>query len=567
MGSPKSEACRTIWETQHPVTLTRGFEIGTTEVTCSQFKQVMGYPNSCAGFEHHPVINVSWHEAAAYCNALSKMVPCLPQCYSCSGTGTSVSCTPAAAYSGAQGIYPCLGYRLPTDAEWEYAYRATTTTSYYSGASSGCTSNGIVDSIAWYYSNTNPKKRMAVAQKTANPWGTFDMSGNVSELTNDWFKPDLGSAAVTDPQGPKSHTSGWKVMRGGNYYSKAGVVRAAYRNPVGVASSPNATGFRCVRTLELNLPPTCGNGAIDSGEQCDGTNLGGKTCSAVGFGGGTLGCRSDCRFDKSKCRTKGMQMIKAGNVGMGSIGSEPCRELAGGKETVITRTLTHDYEIGETEVTQAEFKALMGYNPSSFLSCGNTCPVESVTWHEATAYCNALSKKNGFNRCYSCKGKNNLVQCQTIPNIFDCLGYRLPTEAEWEYAYRAGSTTAYYSGGATPGLCQSCSAQDANLSKIGWYKCNSGGKTQPVAKKTANNWQLYDMAGNVEEWVNDGYASDLNTSKAIDPWGDVSASDRVYRGGSWNAHAHMNRAAWRNGSSPNSKFNYRGFRCVRSMKP
>jgi formylglycine-generating enzyme required for sulfatase activity len=259
--------------------------------------------------------------------------------------------------------------------------------------------------------------------------------------------------------------------------------------------------------------------------------------------------------------------IAKGTFTMGSPTSEPCR---GDDEQQHLVTLTHDYELQETEVTQDQFLALMGYN-SAVKTCSPsaTCPVEMVSWHEAAAYCNALSQKAGKSMCYTCSGSRESANCQEAAGysgqqVYNCPGYRLPTEAEWEYAYRAGTTTAYYSGVNDAGICSTCWTTDTNADKIGWYCANAGSDTHPVKGKQPNGWGLYDMAGNVWEWCHDWYQSNIGSGPATDPWGSPSGSSRVLRGGSWSNNAYSMRAADRHPHTPTYRFNYLGFRCCRT---
>ena len=251
--------------------------------------------------------------------------------------------------------------------------------------------------------------------------------------------------------------------------------------------------------------------------------------------------------------------IQAGTFQMGSPSSESCRHS---NETQHQVTLTHKFYMQTTEVTQGQFTSLMGYSPSNFGSCGGSCPVETVNWYEAVAYANALSAQKGKAACYACTGSGKSVTCSEATayagkKVYTCPGYRLPTEAEWEFAYRAGTSTAFYNGGIT-----SCSGKDPNLEKIGWYGKNSNSTTHPVGKKMANAWGLYDMAGNVWEWCHDGYKSDLGATALTDPV--FSGSSRVLRGGSWGGYPSLLRAAYRGGFTPTYRDDGIGFRCSRT---
>jgi formylglycine-generating enzyme required for sulfatase activity len=257
--------------------------------------------------------------------------------------------------------------------------------------------------------------------------------------------------------------------------------------------------------------------------------------------------------------------IPAGAFSMGSPTSEYCRDT---DEDLHQVTLTQPFLLMQTEVTQGQFKLVMGYNPATEVACGNGCPVETLNWHEAVAYCNSLSLKSGLTACYSCSGSKSAVRCQETPGaagkkIYSCPGYRLPTEAEWEYAYRAGTASAFYSGPITD--CTS----DPNADKIGWYSHNASASPHPVAQKPANTWGLYDMAGNVYEWCHDWYQPHLGTAAVVDPFGATSGTYRSCRGGGWGVYnAEFLRGACRYCILPPTSGRYSvGFRCAKSLLP
>jgi formylglycine-generating enzyme required for sulfatase activity len=148
--------------------------------------------------------------------------------------------------------------------------------------------------------------------------------------------------------------------------------------------------------------------------------------------------------------------------------------------------------------------------------------------------------------------------------VYACKGYRLPTESEWEYAYRSGTTTALYNGAIGTATCNKISS-DVNADKIGWHKAISGNTPHPVGKKDPNAWGLYDMAGNLNEWCHDWFASDLGSTSVTNPAGAGTGTEKVIRGGSWqNISKHM-RAANRNKLPHYQPSPWVGFRCVRTM--
>ena len=191
--------------------------------------------------------------------------------------------------------------------------------------------------------------------------------------------------------------------------------------------------------------------------------------------------------------------------------------------------------MGKYEVTQGEYLAVMGSNPSYFTGDTNR-PVETVSWVNATNFCGVLTQRERAARRIA----TNSV-------------YRLPTEAEWEYACRGWTSDRRFSYGDDPGY--------TNLTDYAWYYENSGGTTHPVGQKLANPWGLYDMHGNVFEWCQDWWLDSLPGGIAIDPQGPATGSLRVARGGGWDYLARCCRSAYRDYSG-SSGFGHIGFRVV-----
>ena len=229
-----------------------------------------------------------------------------------------------------------------------------------------------------------------------------------------------------------------------------------------------------------------------------------------------------------------MVQIEPGTFIMGSPENELGRRDDDGGEKQHQVTLTKRFYLGKYPVTQKEYQAVMGNNPSKFM--GDNLPVEQVSWDDAKSFC---SKLNDLKR-------NELPA-----------GYRfdLPTDAQWEYACRAGTTTALNNGLNLTSEIVLC----PNLDEVAWYVGNSDVKTHPVGQKKPNTWGLYDMHGNVWEWCNDWYA-DYPSGAVTDPTGPASGSLRVVRGGSWLCFALRCRSAYRGGRDPMHRDGDVGFR-------
>jgi len=202
-------------------------------------------------------------------------------------------------------------------------------------------------------------------------------------------------------------------------------------------------------------------------------------------------------------------------------------------------------------VTQQQYETICGENPARWK--GDTNPVEQVSWWAAAKFCNERSKKEGLDPCYDLKTGH----CD-----FDANGYRLPTEAEWEYACRAGTQTSYFFGDVP-----------TKLGEYAWFKDNAGGRPQPVGGKRPNPWGLYDICGNVWHWCNDFYQVDYyDQAPQEDPRGPEVGETRVVRGGAWKFSGESCRSGYRYNENPGYidvcfGYDIYGFRCVKRAGP
>ncbi|HDS45976.1 MAG TPA: formylglycine-generating enzyme family protein [Methanomicrobia archaeon] len=222
-------------------------------------------------------------------------------------------------------------------------------------------------------------------------------------------------------------------------------------------------------------------------------------------------------------------LIPAGAFEIGSPMNEAGRDDDEGSLHRVA--FQHAFYMGAYEVTQAQWRAVMGSDPASFFASDDNLPVEMVSWEDVQEFITKLNAKEGTDT------------------------YRLPSEAEWEYACRAGTTTRYSSGDSA-----------VELDEYAWYADNSGTETHPVGEKKPNPWGLYDLHGNVWEWVQDLYHEGYNGAPTDgSAWEGESSSLRVYRGGSWRTVAAYCRSASRGCASPTIHCDDIGFRIVRAV--
>ena len=514
MGSPGGEKYRSRDEVQHDVVLTRGFLMAETECTQAQWEAVMGSnPSEFKGADR-PVEQVSWEESVEYCRKLT-------------------------AKQRAEGILPDgWEWRLPTEAEWEYAARAGTTE----------WQPGELDAIAWFGGNTSRGTR-PVKLKAANAWGLHDMLGNVSEWCSDWYG-DYPAWTVTDPTGPSSNFLKLHVFRGGDWLLIDRGVRWAKRS-FSIPGIRGILGFRPVLcSVGVREPASVeADAMVELGrlEEMERRRLAAipaqKTLQLKAEGEKATDPSIDqtkqwveseaaiaSKLGLSRPFAQGahvqagmiwVRWIPAGRFMMGSPSSETGRDL---DEVVHEVVLSQGFFMAETECTQVQWELVMGSNPSNFK--GPNRPVEGVSWAEAIEYCRKLTLKQRSEGL--------------LPAGWE---WRLPTESEGEYGARAGEK----------GL------RHGELDAVAWWSGNSGFETHTVGGKQANAWGLYDMMGNVLEWCNDWHG-EYPTGSVTDPRGPNSGSFRVRRGGSWNYGAGRARSALRDRLDQGGRNYFLGFR-------
>ena len=464
------------------------YYMSETEVTQALWKAVMGSNPSCFKGDNLPVEEVS------YDIIVNEFLPKLNRL-----TGKT--------------------FRLPTEAEWEYAARG-------GGRSGGYKYSGSnsIDAVAWYNDNSGSETH-DVGTKQPNELGLYDMSGNVWEWCSDWYG-SYGSGAQTNPIGPASGS--YRVMRGSGWYGNVRNWCVSSRNGYHPYDRDSFIGFRLSIVHSSNNGTSIINSSNNGTSITDSSNNGTSITDSSNNGMSTIDSSNNglLKFTVKGVMFK-MVYVKGGTFQMGAT-SEQGSDADRDEKPVHSVTLS-DYYIGKTEVTQALWKAVMGSNPSYFIG-GDSLPVENVSYEDIV---------NEF-----------------IPELNRLTGktFRLPTEAEWEYAARGGYKSKGYK----------YSGSD-NINAVAWYR-NNASTTHVVGTKKPNKLGLYDMTGNVMEWCSDWYGS-YDSGVQTDPEGPTYGSRRVLRGGSWRSLAMFSRVSTRDsGIGPfHYSFGVCGFRL--SMEP
>ncbi len=653
----------------HRVAITKPYLLGMTEVTIGQFwrfaeaanyvteAEQFGFGNSDATvanadvkpeqkqltwrapgsdiMENLPVTQVTWGDAAHFCNWLSGKDK-FERCYRQDGNDGWVL------------VANSSGYRLPTEAEWEYACRGGTTTQFSFGDN--------IDGLGQFgWSSENARGRTnPVGLKLPNPFGLYDMHGNVYEWCHDWFAGSFYAVSEqADPVGPS--VSGSRVTRGGQFSYSGYLCRSAFRGNKSPTERRYNFGFRVVRVSTATpatapvggkragakapaaLPPTGSetstatakassaaaalkafdadrDGKLDAEERRAmlAAKRGATKKQAPAARGGIAPARAIAPFDAAQARAfqeawakyLGVEVEQTNSIGMKLVLIPPGEFLMGrtpkendaeearhrrpdgrlaridirSSYTSHRVRITKPLAIAATEITIGQFRRFVdasqyktepeqaggarhfdgGYvrdpkyswrTPGYDNPISDHLPVACVTWRDAVEFCNWLSNSEGLKRCYTPDGS-------LIPGIS---GYRLPTEAEWEYTCRAGTTTVFSYGDDAPLTPLSVPTQYRKFAHTGTR--NTG--PSAVGKLLPNQFGLYDMLGNVSElcgdWFDENY---YDMSPGIDPLGPAAGNQRVRRGGTYMDSFGV-ASAQRSAVAADTDFDFAGFRVIR----
>ena len=535
MGSHAGEVGRMIYsdEEGYQVTLTEDYYVGVFECTQYQWEMVMGekpsYFSNEAYYATRPVEKVSFDMVRGSSASAGDGWPAY---------GHAVD---ADSFMGILREKTGLLFDLPTEAQWEYACRAGTTTSISTGknllSDSDDTGDAAVDEVGRYQFNgggsiddtsedcTTANGTAKVGSYLPNAWGLYDMHGNLAEWCLDRHANRYDTTQDTDPVGPA--TGGMHMIRGGAWNGVAGGCRSASRNQHYSSVCSNTIGFRvaCHPRQNMYVVVDLSGGPNASSYPVRYTDM-----------------APDLSDDTCRTTELWLRKIPAGTFTMGS----PADELGRYARNEMAQhdvTLTQDYYIGVFECTQKQWELVIGGNPSQY--AGDTRPVAEITYQAVRGDSTTGSVRwPEYGHAVDAASFMGKLQEKTG------LTFDLPTEAQWEYACRAGTTTALNSG------CNLMVAtgSDPNMNDVGRYDSNIGdgaggyGPPTKVGSYLPNAWGLYDMHGNVEEWCLDRDGADVSSTAAeTDPAGPDSGSlYRVLRGGSWNNSARACRSASRN---------------------
>jgi formylglycine-generating enzyme required for sulfatase activity len=438
---------------------------------------------------NQPVVNVSWYEAEAFCKWLANK------------TGKP--------------------YRLPTEAEWEYAAKRGLTETDLPGLPKQGLDPSVLEEIAWFRGNSAYSIHPSGLKK-ANSFGLYDMLGNVWEWCNDWHELNYYRySAVMNPLGRRNGIE--KIYRGGGCDTTPAFANPTYRGRALPEKRFNYTGFRVALDTDGEKPKThyhpafisicsdCGKDNFFSNETC-------MVCGSVEL----IPLTNENPLTASQSGAMGIDMVpvQGGSFIMGKNTRNPIRNER-------HKVTLDGFYMGRTAVTQALWNRVMDYNPSE--KKGNELPVTDINWFDAEDFIKKLSYLTGKN-------------------------YRLPTEAEWEFAARGGN------------LSQDYNYSGSNkLNEVGRYRTKySGWDPKPVAGLKPNELGLYDMSGNVREWCQDWFG-EFSDEAQLNPKGPKTGTDRILRGGSARNNATFCNVSRRDRSTPHQFSGLNGIRLALSF--
>jgi formylglycine-generating enzyme required for sulfatase activity len=491
---------------KHEVAITRGFYIGRYEVTRGQFAafvKATGYRTKAekqgTAYAKPPdarwrwAPGVNWSDPKFFTQTDDHPV-------------IAVSWDDAKAFCEWAAAKTRRGVRLPTEAEWEYACRAGSTARHFFSDQ-----DGGMDEFAWHGGNSGMQTH-PVGQKRANAWGLHDTNGNVREWVADWYDAAYYAKSPREnPTGPD--TGDLRILRDGCWGEYVSHCRSAIRVPRSPSAPYTEGGFRAAVSL---TPDEATAAARRAAARPPPPKTEPPPTLTLDIGGGV-----EMEFVYIKPGT----FVMGGTEDFGR--NHPWWGFEKPKHEVA---ITRGFYIGKYEVTQAQYERIAGTSPSHAKGANN--PVGKVTWHDAAEFCRKLSQETGKQ-------------------------VRLPTEAEWEYACRAGSTGRYCFGD-----------DDGRLGEYAWHLGSPSRQTRPVGQKKPNAWGLHDMHGNVWEWCADWYGNGYYAeSPREDPAGPRTGETRVVRGGSLRLDARRCRSAFRHHKQPSDSHEDRGFRVAVSLSP
>ena len=512
MGSPENEPGRQEDEgPQHRVTISKPFYLQTTPVTQRQWQQLMGNTPWKGDGQYQ------WHLREIF-NSNPEELRVKQNCSDC--PAVYICWQDAIAFvKRLNELETDVHYSLPSEAQWEYAARSGSTARWCFGDD-----ENQLGEYAWFDGNTwsvDEPYAHPVANNTPNAWGIFDMHGNVWEWCNDRYSQEFYSESPEeDPQGVDSGDN--RVIRGGSFRDLAYNTRSADRDRLWQNDIGYDVGFRIIaakikeeikeRNKAYPSPKPPGAQEVPN----DGPTEGHDNSAPAELFTNSIGME--------------FVLIPAGSFMMGSPASEEKRDS---DETQHKVTISKPFYLQTTEVTQGQWQAVMGSNPSDFK--GENNPVEQVSWDDAQEFIKRLNQKEDTDK------------------------YCLPTEAQWEYACRAETKTPF-SFGATISTDQA--NYDGRFTYGGGRKGVYREKTTAVKSFPANAFGLFDMHGNVREWCADWYG-DYPSGPVTDPKGAPIASVRVIRGGSWGDFPNFLRSADRGRYFPDFRTDIIGFRVAK----